>query len=156
MAGSMCETAGAFVQKTISNNFVVFSISPDWVDAIRSGFKTVELRRRPPKLVKPIHAAIYTTLPRGQIEIICRMGPVLTASPEELWDKCGHKSAVTRDHFDSYFERSAMAHAIEISDVQALKKPLSLAYLREQSKFSPPQSWQWGSVELFRLIGSFE
>src|SRR6266404_7710232 len=98
------------------NRTLLFSIKPRWADAIISGEKTFELRRRPPKLTTPISAIIYATSPVCALVAECTMGPVLSGSPAQIWDRVSLSSSVSQSEFDDYFRGCWQAHAIVVSN----------------------------------------
>jgi predicted transcriptional regulator len=135
------------------NRALLFSIKPRWVDAILSGEKTFELRRRPPKLTSPISAIIYATSPVCALVAKCTMGPVLSGSPAQIWDRVSISSSVSQSEFDNYFGGCSQAHAIVVSKPTRLEKPLSLDYLRGAFRFSAPQAWAWASKDIVIATG---
>ncbi|MDE2475132.1 MAG: ASCH domain-containing protein [Alphaproteobacteria bacterium] len=132
----------------MANNALVFSISPAWVDLIACGQKTFELRRRPPALNGITRMIIYETTPRKQISLVCDIAEILTAETTELWSTVGEHCGITREHFFSYFAGLKVAHAIRLTNVVRLRRPISLDTLRQQTSFVPPQSWCRASEEL--------
>src|SRR4029077_5550410 len=96
---------------------LLISIRPQWVRQILAGTKTIELRRRPPRLSKPVSALIYETSPIYRLRASCLMGPVSSHLPETLWGQVGHRSCVSKQEFDAYFGDRKQAHGIEISCV---------------------------------------
>ncbi len=114
---------------------VLMSIRPRFADAILSGKKTVELRRRKPGFGEGTTVMIYASAPEQKVAGHFAVGSVISASPSELWQRVGQRSGVTKAEFDAYFAGCAVAHAIEIEQPTRLS-PSRLA-------FRPPQSWQY-------------
>jgi len=131
---------------------LIFSITPYWAEMILSGRKTVELRRRPPKLAQCVAALIYETRPRMQISALCSVGPVISAAVGTLWARVGEASGLHREGFERYFDGLPTAHAIVLSGVTALKEPVLLQDLRDTIGFRPPQSWCRASESLMELV----
>jgi predicted transcriptional regulator len=127
---------------------LLVSIKPKWADAIISGEKKYELRRRPPKLLAPISAIIYATAPVCALVAKCTMGPVLSGPPMQIWDRVAMSSSITQSEFDDYFRGCLQAHAIVVSNPIKFEKPLSLGYLRDTIRFSAPQAWVWASKDV--------
>ncbi len=134
------------------SNALVFSIAPAWVDLIVRGIKTVELRRRVPKALLSAHALIYETHPKRQIGFFCRVGPVISGPPDDLWPRVGESTGTTREVFEDYFSGVSVCHAIIVREVTALRTPLTLAQLRDAIGFQPPQSWCRASQPLLDLV----
>jgi predicted transcriptional regulator len=131
---------------------LVFSVAPVWAEAIRSGEKTIELRRRPPALSAATDTLVYVTSPVRQLQLICRFGPLSTMPKDALWSNFGAQSCVPRQMFDSYFSGMAHANAIYISHVEELPRKLTLEYLRQAIGVRPPRSWLRATGELVELI----
>lgn len=138
----------------MAENILVISIRPRWVREIISGKKTVELRRRPPRLDRPVTSLIYETSPERRLRARCLMGPVRTDSPVELWKKFGERSGATAAEFYSYFAGTTMAHAIEVASIEELSICLSLERLRQEAGFVVPQSWSWATPRLIEFVGA--
>jgi predicted transcriptional regulator len=92
-----------------SRRSLVFSIAPRWMDEILVLRKTVELRRRPPRIATRVEAYLYETRPECRLRARCLMGPVISAPVQDLWDAVGHKASVTREEFDRYFSGVGLA-----------------------------------------------
>jgi predicted transcriptional regulator len=137
-----------------SRRSLVFSIAPRWMDEILVLRKTVELRRRPPRIATRVEAYLYETRPECRLRARCLMGPVISAPVQDLWDAVGHKASVTREEFDRYFSGVGLAHAINIDAVQELAPAIPLDLLRKLAAFQPPQSWCVASDGLLLLLRS--
>ncbi|MGJ3259050.1 MAG: hypothetical protein ACFE0S_05550 [Rhodospirillales bacterium] len=120
----------------------MISIRPCWVRKIVSGEKTYEFRRRPPFLDHHVEAFIYESRPVQAIRWKCRIGPTVSAPPIKLWGICADQSGMQRETFDAYFDGCETAHALEVSSVTALGRPLAFDELQEKFDIRPPQSWR--------------
>src|SRR5215210_2434892 len=96
----------------LSMQTLIFSIAPKWIAEILDGRKSIELRRRPPKIIGTVRAYLYETHPSSRLRVRCCMGPVISRSPNVLWEQLGNRSCVSRAHFDEYFANVDVAHAI--------------------------------------------
>jgi predicted transcriptional regulator len=139
----------------MTEQVLVISIKPRWVKQILSREKTVELRRRPPRLHKSVSALIYETGPTYRLRAKCRMGPVRSGSIEAIWMLTSCHSCVTRQEYNNYFDGKAHAHAIEITCVVEMPSYFTLAFLREKAEFVVPQSWAWASARVLKALGPF-
>lgn len=137
----------------MQQRILVMSIKPRWVTDILAGAKTVELRRRPPKISRPVAALIYETSPSCRIRLKCMMGPVRSFTPQRLWEQINDRCCVSAEEYDAYFADCAQAHAIELSQVEELVGDLSLARLRREADFTAPQAWAWASDGLLECVG---
>ncbi|MBB3441847.1 hypothetical protein [Rhizobium sp. BK379] len=117
----------------------IISIRPLFVDAILSGAKTVELRRRIPSIDIGTKLWIYATLPVGAVVGAAIAQDFHYASPAELWVRYARHAAIPRDDFDAYFLGTDRGVGIELSSVQKIE-PISIEYLRVmRDGFHPPQ-----------------
>jgi predicted transcriptional regulator len=135
-----------------AGNAIVVSIAPQWLQAIVAGTKTIELRRRAPRLHAAVTAYLYETSPGRQLRAVCSMGPVLTAPLSELWDIVGGQSGVSRSVFDAYFDGLVVGQALPISSVKEFANPIPLSVLRERVNFRAPQSWCRASPRLVEFV----
>lgn len=135
---------------------LVFSIRPRWIEAILNLEKRFELRRRPPKLHRPVRALLYATRPDCSLRAICTVWPVHTDTPDHIWSLVCSQSSISRMEFDHYFDRCVAAHAIGIQDLRELSQPIRLSQLRRETDFVPPQSWAWASPKLISLVRGAE
>lgn len=117
----------------------LISIKPVYADAIFSGAKTVELRRRIPSLAIGTRLWIYATLPRGMLMGSAIVSHIFRGTPDEIWASCHREAGVDRGTFDSYFEGAKKAHGIELTDV-VKGDPVAFSRLKEiRENFHPPQ-----------------
>ena len=134
----------------------LFSIRPRYVEDILSGSKTVELRRRQPKLSKGDLCLLYASSPVCAVEGFCRVEGILADTPERLWPLVRHSSGVTRTEFLDYFRGATEAVAISLTQVQSLECPIPLQEMREVDPgFRPPQSYRYATSiceNLLRLL----
>ena len=141
------------LESTMAQRVLVVSVRPRWVTEIVSGRKTVELRRRPPRLDQPVVSLIYETSPGCRLRAKCLMGPIVTNTPRSLWLQLGDRSGVTINEYDAYFAGTLKAYAIEIQRVEEMPAHLSLEYLRQKANFVVPQSWSWATPRLLEALG---
>ena len=119
---------------------ILISLHTKHVENMLAGVKTVELRRRAVRVPPGTRVWIYCTHPIAQIRAVATIRCIVIASPKEIWDVYGARSAVLRSEFDSYFHRAETGCAIILSDIERLKTPLALSTIRQKVKrFHPPQ-----------------
>lgn len=122
---------------------LLLSIHPKHVDAILAGTKTVELRRRRPR-VDIGSALIYATSPRMELAGMFQIRSVTCSNLESLWQLTRERAAITRQQFDDYFIGLETGVAIQISDVIRFPNPIPLDTLRaEWPGFHPPQGFRY-------------
>ncbi len=133
------------------------SVRPRFSQAILSGDKRVELRRRPPDCSPGDLVVVYETSPTKAIVAIATVTSVTRQSPEALWRSVGGWTAVTRSEFSEYFAGSPTAAGIHLSHVRVLPQPIPLSAAREIAPvFRPPQSWCYLSSLPAALIAHLE
>jgi predicted transcriptional regulator len=117
----------------------IISIHPSYADAILSGKKTIELRRRIPELPSGTRLWIYATRPTGAIVGVATIQDVARAHPTTIWRK--HRNGTCVDHadFKAYFNGAKEAVAILLAAVRRVR-PITIDQLREiRDTFQPPQ-----------------
>jgi predicted transcriptional regulator len=117
----------------------IISIHPRYADAILSGTKTIELRRRIPELPPGSRLWIYATRPTSAVIGIATIQEVTKAHPTIVWKK--HRNGAGMDHasFKAYFNGAQQAFAILLTAVGPVG-PITIDQLREiRDHFHPPQ-----------------
>ncbi|MDP1643734.1 MAG: helix-turn-helix domain-containing protein [Phenylobacterium sp.] len=128
---------------------VVFSIKPEYCDAIIDGRKTVELRRRFPATA-PVGTTvfIYATSPTRALVGMAEIGQVHCRTPQEIWDSFSDRACIARKDFDRYFDGVESGVAIELRRGRRLRRSLDLSELRERFSFEPPQSYLYATPKM--------
>lgn len=128
-------------------DMIMLSVSPTYARPIVSGAKSVELRRRAPRIADGTRAWLYSTLPVGEIVALLKIETVVEAPIAALWELYGPKASISKAAFDSYFAGLESGAALIIGDVQPLKTPISLQEMRRHGAFHPPQFYSRVSPE---------
>jgi predicted transcriptional regulator len=132
---------------------LLISIQPRYAEAILSGQKKVELRRRPPKS-HPRLAVIYGSGTDRSVLGAARIEAIHTSTPTDIWRTFGAVAGVTLDEFNAYFSGCAEASALELTFPERAPIPMPLKDLRDLG-LEPPQSWRYISAEqLDAILGS--
>ncbi len=122
----------------------VFSVKPDFAQALISGAKRFEFRRVRPTLDWGDTVFVYATSPRKAIVGTFMCGRIVEGRPLGLWKKLGRHSGTSRQHFLEYFADTSIAFAIEVTNPSAWSEPLPLARIRRRIPgFHPPQSYRY-------------
>ena len=133
---------------------MLMSIRSRFVADLLSGRKTVELRRTRPLVNPGQPVAIYETVPVAAITAVAVVGAVTETSPTSLWDNFGDVTGLTRHEFRQYFSGCRSAIAIHLLGIRAVSEPVTLAHLRRNGSFQPPQTWNFLDKEdLRQLLG---
>jgi predicted transcriptional regulator len=119
---------------------ILISIKPKHVIQIFSGDKTVELRKRRPNVASGARVWIYATAPIAAIKGYASLVRIKSGSPASIWGTLGAQTGVSKDEFDFYFRARDLAHALILTDVMEMKRPLPLEHIRKMiHEFHPPQ-----------------
>ncbi|MEE9454683.1 MAG: ASCH domain-containing protein [Paracoccaceae bacterium] len=117
----------------------IISIKPKYADAIMTGGKTVELRRRIPPIEIGSRLWIYATRPKAAIIGSVILSEIVSMTPDELWRHCGEKAAIDRTAYDAYFDGTEVALGLFLSDIRTIA-PIDIEILRKSfDGFHPPQ-----------------
>lgn len=124
----------------MANNDVLISIEPRFYDSIVSGEKTVELRRRAPRIAPGSRIWLYCKSPVATISAVCELRDSETLPVSDLWRRHGKQLAITKSEFDVYLQNRREATALLLNEVQTLENPVGLAQARSMRlNFQPPQ-----------------
>jgi predicted transcriptional regulator len=125
--------------RVVEPSAAIISIHPDYAEAIVSGSKTIELRRRIPAIPIGSTLWIYATLPMGAIIGTAKVTRIVRASPNAIWKKYGKLAGINRADFQAYFDGADEAIAIGLGDARRCH-PVEIAALRKvRHGFHPPQ-----------------
>lgn len=121
---------------------ILISIHPRHADAILSGKKTVELRKRVPKLLDGDRVYLYVTVPRQELAGWFTVSKVLAGSPSWLWTRVSKACCIERFDYEGYFRNAETGHGIIVKKVEKYNSPMPLGDLKKKwPKFIPPQSF---------------
>jgi predicted transcriptional regulator len=132
---------------------IVISIKPKWADLIRAGSKTIELRRRFPRLPVGSIAYLYESSPICGLTALLRIGIIYKLPIAELWRLHGRASCVDESHFSEYFAGRDMGYGVHIAQCIPLAGTMPLAELRSEFAFTAPQSWAFATPRLVASVG---
>lgn len=138
---------------TINERLLLLSLKPRFAEAILSGMKSVELRRRPPQIATPTEALIYASSPTMELVGTCWVDDVIAMAPWTLWRTYGERCGVSRRDFMRYFDGCTTAHGLVISRPRRFDDAVGLTDIRrEHAGFQPPQSFRYVSADFCRPI----
>lgn len=122
---------------------IILSIKPQFVEAIFTGRKRFELRRRRPEIEPGTVVYVYCTAPQQAIVGRFTCPSVHMGGPGELWTRFGPFSCVSVEEFLTYFRGVKIGYALEIAQVRPWAEPVGLAALRRIApRFWPPQFYR--------------
>jgi predicted transcriptional regulator len=122
---------------------LLLSLRPRYADAILSGNKTIEIRRRPVNAEPGTVVILYASSPRRAIVGTARMARVEFLSVEAGWRRFQGRLGVSRDEYDAYLDGVDSAYLLHLKCVNTLDQPLYLHNLRQEGEFRPPQSFRY-------------
>jgi predicted transcriptional regulator len=120
------------------------SIKPQYADLIFEGTKTVELRRRCPKVEKGDLVLVYVSGPRMALVGAFEVGGLIEGSPASVCKEWLKATGVTKEVFMKYFDGCARAYGIQIKRAWQYDSATELKVLRKRKGgFQPPQSYRY-------------
>lgn len=123
-----------------ARRIALFSIKPEYAQAIMDGSKQVEFRRT--GLSSDVqHVVVYSTSPVQRIIGSFEVAGIDNERPEVLWERYAQVGGINRDAYDRYFAGCTSAYAIKVRRPSALDAPVLLADVRPGLR--PPQSFQY-------------
>lgn len=134
------------------HDFVV-SIKPEYATKIISGEKKVELRRRfPYGTVTGARLYIYASAPVQAVIGYATIQTVERISPNEIWSRYASVACIQRDDFLAYYGDLDLGFVLILADVVSLEIPISLATLKSELGFSPPQSFAYADDKFKQVV----
>lgn len=119
---------------------ILISVQRRYFDSIACGEKTVELRRRAPRVPAGSRIWLYCKSPVATVAAVCKLQRIESLPIDEIWERHGNALAISKPEFEDYLLGREVATALVIQDVQLLRKPLHLEAMRLlKINFQPPQ-----------------
>lgn len=123
---------------------LLVSVHPRFAEAILSGRKRVELRRRMPSIGRSETVLLYATVPCGALVGSFQVDEVLREPLPELWQRVKGIAEVTREEYADYFRGLTEGVGIFVASARRLEYPVPLSELRRVWKgFHPPQGFRY-------------
>lgn len=131
----------------------VLSIKPEYATKIIAGQKTVELRRRfPTGTVTGAVIYVYATVPIQAVIGWATIAEVQLLPVATIWEKYKSVACIESEDFKSYFGNTNEGCVLVLEQPYSLRSPISLAKLKENLKFVPPQSYCYADESFRRLV----
>jgi predicted transcriptional regulator len=122
----------------------LFSINPEFADAILAGQKQYEFRRNRLRLEAGDLILIYSTRPKSAVVGGFYCKSIVEASPAAISRKFAKAAGTSASTLRRYLDESDRATAIQVSKPFKLAKPITLADIRRRIPgFMPPQSYKF-------------
>lgn len=120
---------------------LVLAIQERHANAILSGSKTHELRRRLRSVAAGDRVYLYATAPASAVVGSFVVRSVSRMAPDGMWAEIGDGFAISETEFHTYTAGAAEVTALEVGDPRRLRRPAGATELaRISPEFSPPQS----------------
>ena len=130
-------------------NVALLSIHPRFSDAILSGGKRVEFRRKPfGRDIKFV--VIYASSPIMKVVGYFQVRRITVVNLKEAWEKYGRTGNISKSEFSSYYQGMKHVVAIEISQTKKLAQPLPLKEINRN--YRAPQSYRYIASKEFEQI----
>ena len=115
----------------------LLSIHPRFSEAILSGLKRYEYRRRVP-LRHITHVVIYETSPTSMVVGEARVTGILSGPKEHVWRATKEAGFLSHEEFSRYFSSTENASAIALCEAIRYDQPIPI---QDLALARPPQSF---------------
>lgn len=122
---------------------VLLSVKPRYANALLSGTKTAEIRRRFPELPPGTVVFVYSSSPERRVIGTFVIRAIRRLPADRLWAAYPGQLSLTRQELRDYLRGCRQGVAIETADVARWLRPVSLSELRLWSGLDVPQSWRY-------------
>ncbi|AZJ36440.1 hypothetical protein D6T69_13280 [Tenacibaculum singaporense] len=117
---------------------VILSIKPIYAQAIMSGEKKVEFRKKIFK--RPVDKIfVYSSSPEKKIIGFFTIKEIVEDTPKNLWKEFNEVGGINKDDFFNYYQEAETGFSIKISQVEKFKIGIDPADFFEN--FYAPQSY---------------
>ena len=132
---------------------LLVSINPKYAKEIISRRKTVELRRRFPKIKPGGKILIYSSCPDKALIGTATVEDIISLTINQLWQKYEYRMGISQEDFRDYLKGVSVGCAIELKRVEPFPSPVSLSTLRKIIPgFHPPQSYQYFTEKKYQTF----
>ncbi|GAA1549214.1 ASCH domain-containing protein [Nocardioides humi] len=126
--------------RTATGRVALFSIHPDYAQAILNGTKKVEFRRQGlPEDVT--HVVIYATAPIQQVVGMFEVAGVERLTPRRAWTTYQRVGGIKKHDFERYYLDTDAAFVIRVRKPRRFTRAFRLTDLDEALR--PPQSYMY-------------
>lgn len=122
---------------------VLLSVRPEFANALLSGAKTAEVRRRFPSIAAGTILYVYASSPYKQVMGTLRAAAVHRVPPPTVWDRFKQMIGIDRRYLDAYLDGVENASIIEVDMPSIWVRPVTLRELRIHVDVEPPQSYRY-------------
>jgi len=123
-----------------SSDSVVVSFASHWESKIVAGEVSLVFRRRFPKSFQAKRMYLYVGSPRSSLVGVAAIERTEDFSLEDALAEC-ESAAISQVELEKYFKGYEKIGGYHLSDICFFEDALSLAYVSEETGFTPPQSF---------------
>ena len=131
------------------NQSILLSIKPKYVEAIKSGKKRFEFRKKIWRSTDVEKIYIYASSPIKKIVGYFTLGKIIKGDPLEIWKICSTSAGISKKDFFEYYEGKTEAYALSISELNIFDDAVCPYVIFD--KFTPPQSFMYFDELEYRL-----
>lgn len=132
-------------------NGVIMSIKPQYAQAIITGEKQIELRKRIPKVGAGDIIVFYESLPIQRVTFYCVVEEIVSMSPKKLWETYSNRLGITKKEYDKYFYQKTIAYGIKLQTPQVFATQKKIGDISEELLI--PQSYRYiPPMELKKIL----
>ena len=136
---------------------LLMSIKPAYIQQIINGAKTIELRKKRPRVTKGDLIVFYASSPQKAIRAAATVKCIIEGTPEEIWESSWEQFGINRHVYNDYFAESKRAYGIVLDTVWVYAKPIGIEEMRNLfDNFMPPQSFRYLSKEESKVVETLE
>jgi predicted transcriptional regulator len=123
---------------------ILLSVRPRFAEALLSGVKTVELRRRRAQIADGAVCLLYASAPTCALVGAIQVAATESGSADELWTRHGHAMGLDRNEYDAYLDGASSPCAIIVAAATMFATEVELRELRRRrGAFVIPQSYRY-------------
>ena len=131
------------------NNARLLSIYSDYVDRIKDGTKTFELRSYDPKILPGYWVIVYEPKPVQHISCVFQSEYFWCMKPDQAWETFNHCFGIDFDRYSDYFNGKSYAYGVKVGKVKTFD-PIPYQELVNKVGFNAPQgarSWSYDYID---------
>lgn len=136
------------------NKALLLSVRAEFTEGILSGTKTVELRRKRPRVSPGDYLILYVPAPVKSIVGVVMVERVVEGRLSTLWRKVRGGCGLTHAEFQLYFRGLPRGYGVFVKNPGRLSSPLPLELLRRVQPGFTPQGYRYLSRDdLLGVLG---
>jgi len=130
---------------------VLISIKPKYIEKIKEGIKTFELRKKIFKNYDKVNTIyIYSTSPIKKIVGKFNIEEIIEDHPDHIWQNYKDHLGIDKKDYFNYFKGKEKGFAIKIRNLNFFRNPIDPKKIFPN--FIPPQSYCFLRDEIYKLI----